>query len=43
MDASSRSSRAVAVPAAPEIYVSHLQHPASAMTLVVRARRDPAA
>ena len=33
----------LAAPAAPEVYVSHLQHPASEMTLVVRARRDPAA
>jgi predicted permease len=33
----------LAVPASPEIYVSHLQHPAAGMTLVVRARRDPAA
>jgi predicted permease len=33
----------LAVPAAPEVYVSHLQHPASGMTLLVRADRDPAA
>ena len=28
--------------AAPEVYVSHLQHPTSAMTLVVRIENDPA-
>jgi predicted permease len=33
----------LAAPAAPEVYVSHLQHPASGMTLVVRTERDPAA
>jgi predicted permease len=35
--------QSLAAQAAPEVYVSTLQHPASAMTLVLRARRDPAA
>jgi predicted permease len=34
--------QSLAAQAAPEVYVSTLQHSASAMTLVLRARRDPA-